>query len=230
MNDHINKHSLSLLFLISSPKLAKKAQSILNEGAVSMKYRFHAEGTASTEFVDVCIGRTDKVVTLCILPKKFADKLVKIMSKELRLNNPNTGIVFTMRINGINNPALKTLNDETRQKIQEKMEEEVKIMKSNLTHNLIMVIANRGFSEEIMDAAKTAGANGGTVINARGLDNGVLKFWGIDVQDEKEIFIIIANAENKVPIMKAISKECGVKSDANGVTISLPIDDVEGIV
>ena len=49
------------------------------------------------------------------------------------------------------------------------------------------------------------------------------------MKDEKEIVLIIASAENKVGIMRAISEACGVKSEAEGVVMSMPIDEVIGL-
>ena len=38
----------------------------------------------------------------------------------------------------------------------------------DFSHEMIVCIVNNGFSVEVMDAARSAGARGGTVINARG--------------------------------------------------------------
>ena len=47
-----------------------------------------------------------------------------------------------------------------------------------INHDLILTIVNRGFADEVMTAAKKAGAFGGTVVNARGTgtnDDGYLQ-------------------------------------------------------
>ena len=41
--------------------------------------------------------------------------------------------------------------------------------------------------------------------------------------------MIIASAENKLAIMKAISESCGLKSEAEGIVMSMPIDEVIGL-
>ena len=56
-----------------------------------------------------------------------------------------------------------------------------------------------------------------------------MQFWGIPIQQEREIVLILATKETKVAIMKAISDKCGIQSDAHGVVISLPVDDVAGL-
>lgn len=95
---------------------------------------------------------------------------------------------------------------------------------------LIAAIVDRGFNNEVMDAARAAGAGGGTVIHSRSIDSEeATGFWGLSVQEEKEIVLILAEAENKMNIMRAISEKCGMRSEAKGLVMSLPIDSVMGI-
>jgi nitrogen regulatory protein PII len=76
-----------------------------------------------------------------------------------------------------------------------------------------------------MTVAREAGAGGGTVINARGLAHkGPVKFFGVSVQDEKEIIIILTSRERKTPIMQAVSQAYGIASKAEGIIFSLPVD------
>lgn len=41
--------------------------------------------------------------------------------------------------------------------------------------------------------------------------------------------LILAEHDKKVNIMRAVSEKCGMKSEANGLVVSLPIDSVMGI-
>ena len=96
--------------------------------------------------------------------------------------------------------------------------------------SLIMAIVNQGYSEEVMNAARPAGARGGTVFPARRLVNEeTMKFWGISIQPEKEIVLIVAQAPYKKAIMQAIGECCGFHSDAHGLVISLPVEDAIGL-
>ena len=57
---------------------------------------------------------------------------------------------------------------------------------------LIITIINRGFSEDVVDAAKSAGAQGGTVLHARGTGvHEAEKFFGISIQPEKEMVLTL---------------------------------------
>ena len=68
------------------------------------------------------------------------------------------------------------------------------------------------------------------MVHSRAIENeNATGFWGLSVQEEKEIVLILAELENKLPIMRAISEKCGMHSEAKGLVISLPIDSVMGI-
>ena len=81
-----------------------------------------------------------------------------------------------------------------------------------------------------MDAARTAGARGGTVVHARGAGTEeASKFFGITIQPEKEMVLIMVDQEHKVPIMQAISRQVGLNTEGHGIVLSLPVNDVMGI-
>jgi nitrogen regulatory protein PII len=99
-----------------------------------------------------------------------------------------------------------------------------------ITHDLIVAAVNHGYSDELMNTAREAGASGGTVINARGqAHEGAVKFFGIPVQAEKELILILTSREKKVPLMKAICEAHGINSSAQGIIFSLPVDNVMGL-
>ncbi len=98
------------------------------------------------------------------------------------------------------------------------------------SHEAIFCIVNDGYSEAVMDAAKKYGARGGTVINARGTaGKEAEKFFGITVQPEKEIVMILVPAEYKENILKALYEEVGLDTSGQGIAFSLPVDSVVGI-
>jgi nitrogen regulatory protein PII len=101
---------------------------------------------------------------------------------------------------------------------------------SDTKNDLIISIVNHGYSDEFMTTAREAGATGGTVLNARGLAHqGPVKFFGVFVQDEREIIIILTNREKKTPIMQAVSQAYGITTKAGGLIFSVPVDHVMGL-
>ena len=81
-----------------------------------------------------------------------------------------------------------------------------------------------------MDVARAAGAGGGTVVHSRRIGNKeTLGFWGMSIQEEKEMLFIVTENENKLKIMQAIGEKCGMHSEAKGILVSLPIENVIGL-
>ena len=97
-------------------------------------------------------------------------------------------------------------------------------------YQMVIAVVNQGYSEDVMAAARPAGAGGGTVLHSRHVGSGeTLTFWGISVQPEKEIVMILCRQEEKTNIMKAIAASCGMKTEAQGLVLSLPVETVVGI-
>ena len=99
-----------------------------------------------------------------------------------------------------------------------------------MSYVVIFTIVNEGFSDNVMRAAREAGARGGTVIDARGTANAEAKaLFDIEVSGEKEIVIILAKEEIKDGILKAINQEVGLNKPGQGIVFSMPVDSVVGI-
>ncbi len=98
-----------------------------------------------------------------------------------------------------------------------------------MKYELIVTIVNKDYSSELMDAARSVGATGGTILNARGTGNHeVEKLFGLTIQQEKEVVLILAKAENKTEIMKSIISATGLNTEGRGICFSLPVEDVIG--
>ncbi|MDD4564008.1 MAG: P-II family nitrogen regulator [Eubacteriales bacterium] len=97
-------------------------------------------------------------------------------------------------------------------------------------YDLILTIVNRGFADQVVDAARGAGAHGGTVFYARGTGiHEIEKFFAISIQPEKEVVMNIVRHEETQVIMHAIVDAAGLNTEGRGLAISLPIADVVGI-
>ncbi|MBE6607577.1 MAG: P-II family nitrogen regulator [Ruminococcaceae bacterium] len=97
-------------------------------------------------------------------------------------------------------------------------------------HEVIFCIVNAGFSDAVMDAAKEFGARGGTVIHARGTANSEAeKMFGITIQPEKEIVMILVPSDIKNDILHALYRAVGLKTPGQGIAFAMPVTDVVGL-
>lgn len=96
--------------------------------------------------------------------------------------------------------------------------------------DLLIAVCNQGYAEEVMQAARKAGAGGGTIVHAKGTANQYTeKFFGITLSEEKEIVLIVTRNTDRDRIMDAIKTEAGIASDAHTIVFSLPVENVAGI-
>ena len=97
-------------------------------------------------------------------------------------------------------------------------------------HEVIFAIVNAGFAEEAMNIARTQGARGGTILNARGVAREKeAAFFGIPIHPEKEILMLVVEKANRDHILNALYKEMGMGKKAQGIAFSLPVSDVAGL-
>lgn len=96
--------------------------------------------------------------------------------------------------------------------------------------NVIITIVTRGFADKVMESAKSAGAEGATIFNARG--NGIHEtdtILGVSIQPEKEVVMIVVRKNIRKKVMRAICVDCGMNEEGRGLCFSLPIEEIGGI-
>ena len=97
-------------------------------------------------------------------------------------------------------------------------------------YELLVVIANQGYTDTIMDAARKASAVGGTVIHAKGTGTEKAeKFLGVSIAAEKEIIFMVTRREGRNAIMRAIMEQAGLGSRAGSIVFSLPVTETAGM-
>ena len=178
------------------------------------------QGTATTEILD-CLGleATEKAVLLCVVP--HSPRLVRQAARELWLDIPGRGILMTVPVSTIGGAAARDYL--LQQEAEERMEREQ-------THELIVVITNQGCTDKVMDAARAAGATGGTSIHAKGTGAELARrFLGVSIAAERELIFILARKEDRSPIMKGVMSQAGIHSAAQSLAFSLPVSDIAGL-
>ena len=179
------------------------------------------QGTATTEILD-CLGleATEKVVLILAAPR--SSRLVRRAERELWLDVPGRGILMTVPISSVGGARARDYL------LPWQGEEDD--MEKESTHELIVVIANRGHTDQVMDAARSAGAAGGTSIHAKGTGTELAKkFFGVSLAAEKEMVFILARGEDRKPIMKAVMAQAGMGTEAQSVVFSLQVTDLAGL-
>ena len=229
MANNESYEKLRLLFLITSQKMAEKVGNLFEENSVPVHYRALAMGTATSEVLDILgLGTQEKRLFLSVLTKDAADSMLLKIHKALKIGTVNSGIAYTVPVSGASKVAFRMLGAIQSTNNQSIKKETPSMNEKN--NAMIVAVINRGYSEDVMSAARKAGAGGGTVVNGRSVaDENAIQNLGAGFGEEKEIVLIVASAETKLAIMQAISESCGIASEAKGIVYSLPIDNVIGL-
>lgn len=229
MSEKNQNTSFRILVVITTPKLSELATKYFERIKFPIHYKINAVGTAPSDILDILgIGSPDKCIILSMASKSNANVLLRELYAELMFGVPGNGIAFTIPLNAANNKLVKIMNGVSDANLKSDGKEE--LIMSDIKRVMIAAVINPGFSDEVMKAAKSAGARGGTIIHGRGVsDEESINQWGLGLQEEKEIVLIVAESDKKVAIMEAISEKCGVNTEANGFVTAVPLDTVIGL-
>lgn len=93
---------------------------------------------------------------------------------------------------------------------------------------MINVICNQGYSEEVMQAAREAGAGGGTVMSGRGTGTPEdVKFFGVSLVPEKEMLLILVDDKKHDAVFDAIVALPCLKEKGSGIVYTMPVTRFE---
>lgn len=212
---------LALLCFIGNKKDEKENIKVLNKYKANFKTIMHGSGTASSSILEYFgLNEIEKSLILSIVPNTTSKHILNELSKKTKMTEPGSGIAFTIPVSS----SIKYIEDFYQ---NNEMED---VMMEDANCELIITIANEGYAEDIMSAAKMSGATGGTTINGRGLETEkIIKFLGITIEPEKDIVLILAPIDKKIDIMNSIVEKCGLKTLGKGICFSLPVSHVIGL-
>ena len=217
---------LYLMTTIANRNMLPKFLGFYQEQGVLVNLITLGRGTATSEVMDYFgLESAEKAVLFGVVTDDSWKSLKKALQNRFRIDVPGTGIAFTVPLASIGGKReLKFLTEH-----QDFVKGEEGTLKDT-THELLVVIANQGYSNLIMEAAKSAGAGGGTVIHARGTGmERAESFFGVSLASEKEIIFIVSRTGQRNGIMKAVMKDAGMESKAKSINFSLPVTSTAGL-
>ena len=232
--DERKEFGLSLILSITDSQAEKRLQVLMEEAHIPLRIQCHALGTASSELLRICgLGESDRNLTLCVLPKRAVHTLFEKMNDALQMKKRGKGIAVSIPLTGVQMNLARLMHEAhhpEQQFHEHPLGQEEPKMTEGTRYSMIHITVNEGYSDDVLDTAKNAGARGGTIIRGRrrGLD-APMQFWGISLQEEQEILLIIVPRELKKQIMQAVCSAHGLSSPAQGLVMSLPIEDVLGL-
>ena len=219
-------NELYLMVTIAPRSSARQYVDLFSRHNATITLSTLGEGTAGNELLDYFgLEKTDKAVTFSFVTRSTWRAVKSAMQRELRIDVPGTGIAFLVPVSSIG--GKKPLAFFTDGQDFEAGEESVL---KDTKYELLVVIANQGHTELIMDAAREEQAGGGTVLHAKGTGmEKAEKFLGFSLVNEKEMVFIVVKTATKNRIMKAIMNKAGMNTDAKSIVFSLPVTGTAGM-
>lgn len=214
---------MKLMVLIADYGCGQLIQDILSEENIPCRFLAHALGSADSVMLDYLgLGDNKKVTAMSFISDSKVMSLYDTFNKKLSLSEAGKGIAFTIPLTGASGAAfaLNGTKPET---------EETSEMK-DIKHELIITIVNRGGFDAVKEAAKEAGARGGTLLHGLGLGGAEAeKFLGISIQPEKDVVLIVVPKEDRERVMNGILESAGLLTENRGICFSLPVDSALGL-
>ncbi len=196
----------------------KKIKTIFKKHKLIYNAMTFGFGTASASLLQYFgLDEIRKNVYFSLIPENLEDAIFKELDSKLKIKEIGKGIAFSIGLNS----SSKFISDNYKgDEIMANIEGD---------YELIVTIVKEGYSDLVMQAAKSSGCTGGTVISGRSLGSSRTIFMDLAIEPEKDIVLNIVPKKITKDVMNNITKETGVKTEARGLLISLPIDKVVGL-
>lgn len=103
-------------------------------------------------------------------------------------------------------------------------------MEKTNNFELVICITDAGYSQNVMESAKDAGARGGTILKARGSANPEAEeFFNITIQPEKEVLLILVPKDIRDDVIRSIYTNNDMSKEGKGIVFSLPVERTTSI-
>ncbi len=200
------------------------AEFFLAHGAAPI-YSSICQGSANSKTLDLLgLEKSEKMLMQALVPHNKLNELKNGLIREMEIDRPDRGIALAVPLSSL--ASRRVLSHIIKDESEENLKSDDNERKTDM--ELIVSICAKGHSDSIMDAARKAGARGGTIIKAKGTaSTGTDKFFGMAISDEKEITYIVAKKELRSDIMKEIATYT-YADGAHPIVFSLPVTETAG--
>lgn len=210
-----------IVTLILSEHQCSRCARILREKSLCDGIILRGQGTVKSQALNILGIRSQKrEIIKFLLEKDKAVRMLDMFTEELQLDSPGHGIAYTSPVTTFGAPG-----PNTGESTHPEREEEENTMYKKLT-----VIVNRGMAEDVMDIARKAGAKGGTILHGRGTGAEIAaKLFGMDIEPEKELVIILMPSELAAGAADALMRELDLGASGSGILFVEPVLEVRGL-
>lgn len=214
---------MNFVISIINPDEENTLAEICRTLEIPLAVDFYGRGTAVRSMLELLgIDSSEKRIVAAIATQEKTKQLIREEKRNLYIGVPGHGIIVAVPVKSVGGGKIMALLNGGQQ--PEGVQPDV-----NYSYELIVVICNAGRTDMVMNAAREAGAAGGTVLHGKGTGAvAAEKFYKVSIAQEKEVILIVSRAEQKAEIMKTILKKAGQNTEARAIVFSLPVTEVAG--
>ncbi len=214
---------MNYVISIFNPKMMETMKQICDRLELPMNVAMRGHGTAVQSMLDILgIEENEKRIVLSFANDEKTKELIREEKRNMYVGVPGHGIVVAVPVKSIG-------GGKTVEYLNQNKQDAKYVPELNYSYELIIAISNEGRTDMVMNAARAAGARGGTVLHGKGTGKSAEeKFFNVSISEEKEVILIVAHSDQKAEIMQSILKNAGPATEAGTIVFSLPISDVAG--
>lgn len=213
---------MNFVISIVNPGVSERMNAICDALSLPLGIELRGKGTATKNMLDL-LGLTAREyhIIMTVADRAHTRSLIDEARRQLYIDAPGHGIIVAIPVKSVGGgKTLAYLNGGRHADGTPDL---------NYNYEIVLAIANEGYTDAVMDAARAAGARGGTVLHGKGTGSkDAEKFLNVSIASEKEVVMIVAKATEKAAIMKSIVTEAGPGTEAGAVVMSLPVSEVAG--
>lgn len=205
---------------------SRKFLSFYRNYGISVVLSTLGHGTAASNVLNYfSLEATQKAILCAVVTDTVWNAVKKGLETIMQIDIPGTGVAFVVPVSSVG--GKRQLQFITSGMPFTKGEESVL---KDTKYELLVVVANQGYTETIMEAARRGKAAGGTMIHAKGTGmEGAEKFLGVSLAAEKELIFIVVRREQKNEVMSAIMEDAGIETRAGAIVFSVPVTSTAGL-
>lgn len=221
-----SKVDMDLLMFIVNEGEARKIVQFASENGVKGSTVLLGEGTARSGILrKLGLDSIDREIVLIIAPTHIAEDTLKRVSERRQMHKRNHGIGARLplkRVLGITNKVIQNLDSIEEDKREQKGTENM--------YQATFIIVDQGEGQDVMQVAEDHGAQGGTLLRARGAGSAeVSRIFNMEIEPQKDILLIISNADATDNIIEGVSRDLKLEEANTGILFTVDLNETQGI-
>lgn len=178
------------------------------------------KGTVKNSILNILgLDEVRKEILLMVIEESLEEALNDHLRERFHMDKPNHGITFSIPIN-----HLAILNG------HEYISKPKMGGADDMKYEAIFTIVDKGRSDDVIEAAQSAGSTGGTVIHGRGAgSHDTAKLFNIEIEPEKDIVLILSESEKTEAIVNSIKDKLNIDEPGKGVIFVMDVNRTLGL-